>query len=94
MDPSFNHILYYATLNGSLAENNTQDAPPPKPAAEDPLAIVDTLFLNPEEATPMPQKPYFKEIAKMIGIWAKTGAVPVKFDRMHGLEEVEDDTQR
>jgi hypothetical protein len=30
----------------------------------------------------------------MVGIWAKTGTLPVTFERMHGLEEVEDDTQR
>jgi hypothetical protein len=49
-------------LNGSLNENSEEiSLPPPKPT-EDHLSIVDTLFQTPEEATPMPQKPYYKEV--------------------------------
>jgi hypothetical protein len=59
-----------ASTSGSVAENDHEE--------EDPEKEVDLTI------TPMPQKPYYIDLAKVLCMWAEQSSFPIKFAQMEG----------
>jgi len=96
------NLYYYLSLN-QLASQDVPEIETTEefdtelhPVKHEDYVIVDKLFQNTNQmgVTAMPQRPYYKEVSKMIFIWIVNKQVPVTFSKIFGLEEVENDTTR
>lgn len=92
----FHSIMFYVVLNQCIPEVKKLRVPPQEVIQK----LLPRIFPDNEEISPFPKKPYVKvsieswllthnlEISNLLVQWGTTGDVPIRWNKLYGLEEV------